>query len=242
MTNKTKAWIAQILFLATISFAQATPPLAQSPTCPPVNTTESRVGEIIGPGRVQTFYPYKKGCSPEDGSCDKGSSLIQGWPVDLISQSGNWACIWAQDATGSGQVWIRGDRVKPLEVNMHPPIPAWRGSWWPLGQKPRYGIDHLVIWESKSGRLRVHGNAYWYGGIVNGSRVVHFGGVDGQAKPNGNQLDIVALDKQGDPAGCELKAQLVGRYLKVSDNNQCGGMNVRFWGFYAKQTATAKSK
>jgi hypothetical protein len=95
-------------------------------------------------------------------------------------------------------------------------------------------VDHFLISESSSGSLLIHGNAFWYGGIVDGIRVTHFGEVDGEGRPKGNKLHIIGLDKKSDPDGCEVSLQLVDGFLKVSDNDSCGGMNVRFSGFYTR--------
>lgn len=83
-------------------------------------------------------------------------------------------------------------------------------------------------------RLKVHGKAYWYGPIVNGRPVVHFGGVDGESKPQGNYLRVEERDKSGHLSGCQVAMRLIGPYLVVLDNNRCGAMNVRFSGLWQK--------
>jgi hypothetical protein len=228
------ACIAEIFVLASVTLAQLNPSSAGSTKCPRPNSSESSFAEISGRNPAQTFYPFKKDCSPETGTCDKGPELPPGWPVDLFFQDGDWSCIWSQDASGSGPAWLRSDRLKLVTVDVDPPVSGWPGSWWPLGAKPKHGVDHFLITESKLGALHVHGSAYWYGVVVDGSRLTHFGEVDGDGQPKGNKLHITGLDKKGDPDGCEVSMLLVDGFLKVSDNHQCGGMNVRFWGFYIR--------
>ncbi len=233
-------WIVSLSWMAAFASAQAPSSPSEAATCPPSNAAQSVAAEIVGRFPAQTFYPYKKGCSPDAGTCDKGSILKPGWPVEVVSRNGNWTCIWTQDSVGSGPSWVRNDQVKTLKIDSYPSRAEWRGTWWQLGGKQQHGTDRLIISETKTGALRLHGNAYWYGAVVDGNRVTHFGAVDGQAKPDGNQLHVIALNRQGNPAGCEVAIKMVGKYLRVADNNQCGGMNVRFSGFYAKQQQTAK--
>jgi len=41
------------------------------------------------------------------------------------------------------------------------------------------------------------------------------------------------VDGAGSDA-CMVDLTLVGRYLVVTDNNMCGGVNVRFWGIWVR--------
>jgi hypothetical protein len=57
---------------------------------------------------------------------------------------------------------------------------------------------------------------------------IHTGVVNGSARPEGNVL-VVEDDI------CRATLRLVGDYLVVSDNSDCGGMNVRFDGVYRRR-------
>jgi hypothetical protein len=74
--------------------------------------------------------------------------------------------------------------------------------------------------------------------ILNGGEttvaVVHFGGVHGESKPQGNYLRVEERDKSGHPSGCQVSITLIGPYLVVLDNNRCGGLNVRFSGLWQR--------
>ena len=77
------------------------------------------------------------------------------------------------------------------------------------------------------GHLRVNGQAYWFGAVVKGERVVHEGAVEGEARTNENRLHITE-------GGCEVDLSLIGNFLNVQDNRECGGMNVTFAGVWQK--------
>ncbi len=56
------------------------------------------------------------------------------------------------------------------------------------------------------------------------------GQVEAQATPRGSQVDFIE-------DSCTVHAQLLGDVLVVSDNSECGGMNVRFDGVYRRTGA-----
>jgi hypothetical protein len=99
----------------------------------------------------------------------------------------------------------------------------WQG-WWRLGP-PVKGVKSDLLLLSpgdKPGAIRVSGRAYWYG--LPG--VIHFGQVNGEAVPAGNQLHVTDGD-------CVLDLTLVNAFeaeIQAVDNQRCGGMNVRFSG------------
>ena len=120
------------------------------------------------------------------------------------------------------------NRLQPIQPDLHPPATAWRGTWIQLGLKkqPRAAITKLVISTGTApGSLKVEGQAYWFGAVVNGERVTHEGAVDGEAQPNENRLHIAE-------GGCEVNLSLIGGFLNVQDNRECGGINVTFTGVW----------
>jgi hypothetical protein len=195
--------------------------------------SEPRLAEVTSAESADAFSPWKD-CSPDRGECEKGLPILTQQPVQVLFVRGDWTCVDV-GGQGSGGEWVQSSKLNPMVSDPKPPLVEWVGTWWPLKAKHERGTDRLVIEKTVvTDTLRVHGNAYWYGAIVDGHPVTHFGGVDGESKPQGNYLRIQELDKAGNPDGCKVEMRLIGQYLMVADNSQCGGMNVRFWGLYRK--------
>jgi len=57
--------------------------------------------------------------------------------------------------------------------------------------------------------------------------VMHEGAVEGEAQTNENRLHITE-------GACEVDLALIGGFLNVQDNRECGGMNVTFTGVWQK--------
>jgi hypothetical protein len=113
------------------------------------------------------------------------------------------------------------------------PVSVWEGWWQHPNNPPGRKADRLLLTPgTEPGSLQVSGRAYWYGG----ADVVHYGQINGQATPAGNQLHI-------DAEGCALDLTLSTieghPELTGSDNGRCGGMNVSFAGEWQKFTPRA---
>jgi hypothetical protein len=153
--------------------------------------------------------------------------VLAGQPVAVGKREGDWTCV---NHYGSGYGWMLTNRLQPIQTDLHPPATAWTGTWTPLGLKkqPREAITKLVISTGTApASLKVDGQAYWFGAVVNGERVMHEGAVEGEAQPNENRLHIAE-------GGCEVNFSLIGGFLNVQDNRECGGMNVTFTGVWQK--------
>jgi hypothetical protein len=150
-----------------------------------------------------------------------------GNPVAVGRRDGDWTCV---SHYGSGSGWMLANRLQPLQPDLHPLAAAWTGTWTPLGVKkqPREAVTKLVISTGAApGSLKVNGEAYWFGAVVNGERVMHEGAVEGEAQTNENRLHITE-------GACEVSLSLIGSFLNVEDNRGCGGMNVTFTGVWQK--------
>jgi hypothetical protein len=148
-------------------------------------------------------------------------------PVAVGKQNGDWTCV---SHYGTGYGWMLTARLRPIQPDLHPPAAGWTGTWTPLGVKkqPRGAVTRIAISAGASpGHLKVQGEAYWFGAVVAGERVVHDGAVEGEAQPRENRLHI-AED------GCQVDLALIGGFLNVQDNRECGGMNVTFTGVWQK--------
>jgi hypothetical protein len=144
----------------------------------------------------------------------------------IVSRTfGRWACGWYQPKKGSETVgWIELKKIEFKETNQNPAPADWFGRWF-------YGTNRIEIGKSKTANLlKISGEAFWKGLGDN----IHTGNLDDEnAKPIGNELKI----GENEEADYECKAalRLLGRYLIVSDNLQCGGVNVTFSGVYLKK-------
>jgi hypothetical protein len=158
------------------------------------------------------------GC-PEKGPpvCGKLSAKT-GVPVLFNKSHGAYVC--ALDPRNGNGGWVEKAQLGPAEpVEQAPSLTAWKGTWV-------WGDDSLTL-DVKGGRLAVDGEAFW---PSRDYPTAHEGSVGGDAVPRGNH--VVFTD--GD---CRLTATLVGSYLAVSDNHNCGGMNVNFDGVYHRKIA-----
>ena len=111
-------------------------------------------------------------------------------------------------------------RFSAGRADPNPPLTAWLGTWV-------QGENRITIERSNTpGKLSLDGEAYWRGGRDN----VHEGAIAGEATPQGNRLHY----EEGSAESCNIDLALIGKYLLASDNNKCGGMNVRFWGVWRR--------
>jgi hypothetical protein len=150
-----------------------------------------------------------------------------GHPVAIGRRDGEWTCV---SHYGSGYGWMLTNRLQPIEPDLHPPATSWTGTWTPLELKkqPREASTKLVISTGAApGSLKVAGQAYWFGAAVNGGRITHEGAVEAEGQPNENRLHIAE-------SRCEVNLFLIGDFLNVQDNRECGGMNVTFTGVWQK--------
>jgi len=155
-------------------------------------------------------------------NCDSSKGCFSlkidpGSPVLIYRNNGEWTCGYGVDRRGAGPAWFRTKDLRPLKFTAVPPIEDWYGVW-------KGGEDRMAISASKNaGELRFVGNAIWQG--ANGNE--HFGDAKGNAVPSGNRLHVV-------DGGCVIDLTLVGKYILADDNQGCGGMNVRFSGFWKR--------
>ncbi|MBX7170009.1 MAG: hypothetical protein K1X72_03555 [Pyrinomonadaceae bacterium] len=167
------------------------------------------------------FYGDDENC-PNGKNCRQKSYLIAGNEVIISRKFGEWACVWYQPKKGYETVgWIS---LKNLEfLNLDKSTDSLAGSW-------KFYDNEIQIKKSKNlNTFEVKGNAFWKGSANN----VHVGELDGKAVWNSETLKYGEDDK--DEFACKVTFNLVGNYLIVSDNMNCGGANVTFSGVYLKK-------
>jgi hypothetical protein len=122
--------------------------------------------------------------------------------------------------------WIETARLRRVPA-APPSVKGWSGMWL-------FDAANIEIHPGKApGTLRVKGIALW--GTHDPWRVknggINTGELDGTVTAKGDRADY------SDGAGeydCRAELRLLGPYLLVEDNGNCGGVNVTFSGIYRK--------
>ena len=168
------------------------------------------------------FYREEEGCPGPAAKCRQKAYLVPGDEVVTSRTFGDWVCAWYQPARGTETVgWLAADRLDAVATVEDAPLASWLGTWSFYDNSLRLSRGRRVD------VLSVSGDATWQG--VNPGNV-HVGELSGQGTPAGNVLKLGE-----DPEDCQATLRLVGTYLLVSDNKQCGGLNVTFDGVYRKK-------
>lgn len=190
----------------------------------PRESNEYKLANVKGAKNEKIyFYDDSRQC-PNDKNCQLKSYVIPNDEVIVSRKFGRWACSWFQPKKGSETVgWIALDKLEFKETNPNPAATDWLGNW-------NYAGNQIEIGKSKTADLlKITGNAFWRGLGDN----VHIGELDDESKPAGNELKTG--ENEADEFSCKVTMRLLGRYLIVSDNLQCGGVNVTFSGVYQKK-------
>jgi hypothetical protein len=186
------------------------------------DSQEFRLARVKGTRAQRAyFHGEDEGCPGPDAKCRRKAYVVAGDALVVSRTFGEYVCAWFQPARGYETVgWIRSDQLELSETDASPAPALWLGEWG-------FHSNSLRITRgAKAGALRVEGEAFWHG--VNPDNI-HTGELGGEAAPAGN---VLTLD-DGDI--CRATLRLVGTYLIVDDNNDCGGMNVTFDGVYRKK-------
>lgn len=95
------------------------------------------------------------------------------------------------------------------------------GTW-------KYESDSIEIKAASAGQVSGDGQAYYQT-----AETENEGGFSAQAPLAAGQKELV-FKEGNDETSCVVKLHRRGPYLVASDNNYCGGLNVRFDGIYTK--------
>lgn len=190
----------------------------------PRESKEYRLATIKGGAGGRAYFhdddPEK---CPADPSCRLKTYVVANDQVIVSRTLGKFACSWFQPPRrGHGTTgWIETDRLK-WTGSIKPPLQRdWLGEW----RAPARFIR--ITRTRKVGDLDISGEATW----GSGDRV-NEGAIAYTATPSGDTM------KFGDGTGqydCQVDMQLVGKFLIVGDNLNCGGHNVSFSGVYRKR-------
>jgi hypothetical protein len=169
------------------------------------------------------FYGDDEGCPGPAAKCRRKAYLVPGDEVVTSRTFGDWVCAWYQPARGAETAgWLAAASLAPAAAPERPALAAWLGTWG------FYDGELRVRRGRAAGSLLVEGQATWVGANPGN---VHVGELSGEAAPAANLLKLGGEDE----FDCRATLRLVGPYLIVSDNKQCGGVNVTFGGVYRKK-------
>lgn len=191
-----------------------------------------------GAGRVHFIKDAaaEHGCPSRAPACAERAYLVPGDRVIISAHSDAFVCatyISARGADRSG--FLPADSVTD---NATAPVTAagWLGKW----SRDEAGI---TVKAAKADALRITGEATY--GAKDPARVkrggVNIGEIEADVTPAGDRLSFaigsdatLPVDK-GDEYACKVWMRRIGPWLIVNDNNNCGGHNVTFRGFYTRK-------
>lgn len=181
-----------------------------------LGTVKAKKGEKV------YFYTDGREDCPSGKNCRQKSYVIANDEVIVSRTFGNYSCAWFQPKKGYETVgWILTDKLEftPLLQG----IDAYVGKW------SFYDNEIEITKTENQSVFNISGMAFWKGAGAN----VHTGELEGVAKWNESKL--LFNDEDKDEYACKATLDLLGSYLIVSDNLNCGGANVTFAGVYTKK-------
>ncbi|HMS38835.1 MAG TPA: hypothetical protein PKE69_01320 [Pyrinomonadaceae bacterium] len=216
--------ILMILFLSTQIFAQTdgNPVNWCRNGLFPRENVDFSLGTIKAKkGEKVYFFTDERSECPGGKKCQTRSYILANDEVIVSLKFGNYSCVWYQPKKGAETVgWIRSDKLEL--VNMIQSIDEYVGKW-------SFYDNEIEI--SKTGNrsvFNISGMAFWKGMGDN----IHTGELEGVAKWNDSKL--LFNHEAKDEYACKATLDLLGIFLIVSDNLNCGGANVTFTGVYRK--------
>mgnify|MGYP000885066726 FL=1 len=179
------------------------------------------LARVVGTQRLYLLGDMD-GCPAKgEPACRQRSYVVSGDTVVTGRDLGAYRCAFYPNKVGGSAGWVDRSKLQPLPVAT-PSLQDWAGDW-------KDGDNGLRI-SVRGGQLHVEGDAYWPSANPTPEQRPYgpnMGQVEAQATPRGSQVDFVE-------DSCTVHAQVLGDVLVVSDNSECGGMNVRFDGVYRK--------
>ena len=180
-----------------------------------------QLATVSGSGRSH-FVKDMDDCPSDAASCRESAYVVPGDTLIVSKLRGAFACVFYVPSQTAG--WMRADRLEVMPVQPPPAASAWIGHC-----EGEFGAQSLTIAPDAGGALRITGSAFWparpedtdYGSV-------NIGQLDGSMVLLGNRA------RYDDENECAANFTLLGDYLVVGDNRQCGGMNVSFTTVYRR--------
>ncbi|NIX76342.1 hypothetical protein [Microvirga terricola] len=183
----------------------------------------------------------QKSCPSADAACRDKAYLVSGDQVIVSTAEANFVCADYVNSKGLTRAgWLPRSAIvmqpKPTSARADDWVGQWQGG-------PEQQISIVKAAKSASD-IEISGEATF--GALDPARVkrgaVNLGEVAATVTPDGASLDFTMGDREtlpyekGDDDACRVRMRLVGAFLLVEDNRNCGGMNVSFSGIYRKRS------
>lgn len=191
------------------------------------NTAQMEIASVkASPGDKVYFMKDHDACPEKGNSCKEKAYILNGDEVLVSKRRGQWACVWFHGVKTATVGWLDAEKLlsKPLSPGK---LDDWSGDW-------NFYKSGFLKFRKDGAALKVEGQAYWRGLNDN----VHTGDISARITPQITAKNNVAQLKDGDDQySCMVNFSLLGDYLVVADNKNCGGANVSFDGVYRKTRA-----
>ncbi|NHN89138.1 hypothetical protein [Acetobacter conturbans] len=170
----------------------------------------------------------KQGCPGDMRSCQEKPYLVSGDTVLTGATKGAFTCTGFISPTGkTWREWLPTEALKPASADEESPT-DWAGDW--TAESAEISI------KPNGATFTINGNASFGNGAS-----TNMGDFTATAAPDsgmiafteGNNGQTLAYGA-GDQSACRIRMVLKGPYLIASDNNNCGGLNVTFSGYYRR--------
>jgi hypothetical protein len=222
--------IRNILFLFAVTTAIADASDIQPYSCRngffPSEQASLRLATVSDKGKKLYFYDDGVNCPDNEKLCKTKMYAVAGDELIVNKVFGDWACAWYNGKNSETVGWVKNRSLLYSPDTKPQSMSQWVGKW------QMYQDGNEIVIRSKEEKLSVEGKAVWLGMMLDdGNRVVHLGNLDGEMVPEGIHAK---LTEGTDEYSCVADFTLLGKYLIVTDNSKCGGMNVRFDGVYTK--------
>lgn len=189
----------------------------------PSYKVDFRLARIKGKKNTRSYFYKDSDDCPDGINCREKAYVIAGDEVIVAREYGDYSCVWFQPRNGSETVgWLKTSDLLSNKTPVKPGRANWLGDW-------RFAGNNIkLIPEKTLGDFLITGNALWKGLGDN----VHIGELNFSGTPDKSKLEA---GTGSDKYDCRVKMQRLGRYLIVSDNKNCGGVNVTFDGVYLRK-------
>ncbi|MBF9234264.1 hypothetical protein [Microvirga alba] len=179
-------------------------------------------------------------CPSNDAACREKGYLVQGDQVIVSTIGENFVCadyVNSKGLTRAGWLPRSAIAIVPNQTSFRPE--DWVGQW-KGGPEQKISIEKTA---KSNSDIKISGEATF--GALDPARVkrgaVNLGEISATTVPDGGSLAFTMGDDktlpytQGDDYDCRVRMRLVGSFLLVEDNRNCGGMNVSFSGAYQRR-------
>jgi hypothetical protein len=183
-----------------------------------------RPGRITGSTTAEFSMVLPGICQRNPATC-RGLPHSHTRPGDLVAVGqavSGFVCAHYSDGRSETDGWLASDQVRiedPKQLAL--PLASWNGTWHAVTQAATITIQPI---DNES--LHLEGEASWPSATDEGR---HVGYIDATGMPNGSMM---ALTEEADGTACRMSLLLLDHMLVAVDNQACGGMNVRFAGYY----------